>query len=196
VAADSDIDGLDAALLARAARGEAAAARLLTARRAPRLLALARRMLNDPAEAEDVTQEAFLRLWRSATDSATDSAAELAVGPAPVGAWLHRVAANLCLDRLRRRRGVALDEAAEPADPQPGALERLAAADRATALSAALAALPDRQRAAVILRHFEELSNPEIAQALGVSVEAVESLLARGRRALAAALSAHREDAA
>jgi len=62
VAADSDIDGLDAALLARAARGEAAAARLLTARRAPRLLALARRMLNDPAEAEDVTQEAFLRL--------------------------------------------------------------------------------------------------------------------------------------
>lgn len=120
----------------------------------------------------------------------------MAVGPAPVGAWLHRVAANLCLDRLRRRRGVALDEAAEPADPQPGALERLAAADRATALSAALAALPDRQRAAVILRHFEERSNPEIAQALGVSVEAVESLLARGRRALAAALSAHREDAA
>jgi len=188
VAADSDSDGLDATLLARAARGEVAAARLLTARRAPRLLALATRMLNDPAEAEDVTQEAFLRLWRAAED--------LAQGPAPIGAWLHRVAANLCLDRLRRRRGVALDDVAAPADPGPGALERLAAADRAAALRAALAALPDRQRAAVCLRHFDDRSNPEIAQALGVSVEAVESLLARGRRALAAALAGHREDAA
>jgi RNA polymerase sigma-70 factor (ECF subfamily) len=182
---------LDAALLARAARGEAGAARLLAARHAPALLASARRMLNDPAEAEDVAQEAFLRLWRAAPDWPASG------GGAPVAAWLRRVAINLCLDRLRRRgRWAALDEAAEPPDPAPSALDRLAAANRAEALAAALAALPDRQRAAVTLRHVEELGNPEIAAALGVSVEAVESLLARGRRRLAAALRAHRADAA
>lgn len=181
--------GLDAALLARAARGEAAAARLLAARLSPRLLAVARRLLNDPAEAEDVTQEAFLRLWRIAPEWRT--------GEAAVATWLHRVAVNLCLDRLRRRgRWAALDDAPEPPDPAPAALDRLAAEDRAAALSAALAALPDRQRAAMTMRHFEEMANPEIAAALEVSVEAVESLLARGRRRLAAALAAHRADAA
>jgi RNA polymerase sigma-70 factor (ECF subfamily) len=172
---------LDAALLARAARGEAAAARLLAARRSPRLLATARRMLGDPAEAEDVTQEAFLRLWRIAPDWRD--------GEAAVGTWLHR------LDRLRRRpRWAALEDAGEPPDPAPTAIDRLVAADRAEALAQALAALPDRQRAAVTLRHLEGMGNPEIAEALGVSVEAVESLLARGRRRLAAALAAHRAE--
>jgi RNA polymerase sigma-70 factor (ECF subfamily) len=180
---------LDASLLARAADGEAAAARLLAARRAPRLLATARRMLNDAAEAEDVAQEAFLRLWRIA--------AEWRDGEAAVGTWLHRVVVNLCLDRLRRRgRWGALDEAEEPPDPAPSAIDRLAAADRAEALSRAIARLPDRQRAAVTMRHFEEMGAADIAQALGVSVEAVESLLARARRKLADALAAHRADAA
>jgi RNA polymerase sigma factor (sigma-70 family) len=187
VAGDDD-DALDAALLARAARGEPAAARLLGARRAPRLLAMATRLLGDAAEAEDVTQEAFLRLWRIAPGW-NDAGS--------VGGWLHRTARNLCLDRLRRRgRWSAIDDVAEPADPQPGAVERLAAQDRAAALSRAMAALPDRQRAAVTLRHFEGMSNPDIGAALGVSVEAVESLLSRGRKALARALAEHREDAA
>jgi RNA polymerase sigma-70 factor (ECF subfamily) len=185
--APSEEARLDAALLARAARGEAAAARLLAARRSPRLLATARRMLGDAAEAEDVTQEAFLRLWRIAPDWRD--------GEAAVGTWLHRVAVNLCLDRLRRRpRWAALEDAGEPPDPAPTAIDRLVAADRAEALAQALAALPDRQRAAVTLRHLEGMGNPEIAEALGVSVEAVESLLARGRRRLAAALSAHRAE--
>ncbi len=183
---DAGEDRLDAALLARAVRGEAQAARLLTARRAPRLLALAGRLLGDPAEAEDVTQEAMLRLWRAAP--------EWEDGGAPVGAWLHRVATNLCLDRLRRRgRSSPLEDAPEPPDPAPSALERLDAADRATALRTALHALPDRQRAAIVLRHFEDRSNPEIAAAMGLSVDAVESLQARGRRALAETLAAHRD---
>jgi RNA polymerase sigma-70 factor (ECF subfamily) len=170
----------DAALLARAARGDAAAARALVARLAPRVHALARRMLADPAEAEDVTQETMLRLWRVAPDWRS--------GGARVSTWTHRVAANLCLDRLRRRPSVALDAIAEPADPAPAPADRLDAAARRAALEAAIDALPDRQRAAIVLRHFEERANPEIAAALGVSVEAVESLLARARRALAAAL--------
>lgn len=177
-------DDDEAALLARYARGEAHAARLLAARLGPRVLALARRMLADQTEAEDVTQEAMLRLWKIAPD--------WRAGEARISTWLHRVATNLCLDRLRRRPTAALDAAPEPVDPAPGVVAALEAADASAALRAALDALPDRQRAAVSLRHLEEWSNPRIAEALGISVEAVESLLARGRRALARALTAHR----
>ncbi|WP_093253900.1 sigma-70 family RNA polymerase sigma factor [Rubrimonas cliftonensis] len=185
-------DALDAALLARASLGEGGAARALAARRAPALIAVATRLLGDAAEAEDVAQEAFLRLWRAAPDF---SGAGREAGGGSVGGWLRRTTRNLCLDRLRRRGRLAPMEAApEPSDPAPSALERVVAADRAAALSAAIAALPDRQRVAVTLRHLEGLANPEIAEALGVGVEAVESLLARARRTLAARLAAHRED--
>lgn len=190
-------DALDAALLARAARGEDGAARTLAARRAPALLALATRLLGDTAEAEDVAQEAFLRLWRAAPDFSAGGREARAreAGGGSVGGWLGRTTRNLCLDRLRRRGRLApIEDAPEPRDPAPSALERVVAADRASALSAAIAALPDRQRVAVTLRHIEGLANPEIAEALGAGVEAVESLLARARRTLAARLAAHRED--
>ncbi|MEM7630559.1 MAG: RNA polymerase sigma factor [Pseudomonadota bacterium] len=178
-----DTDGRDeAALLARYARGDAAAARVLTLRLTPRAYAQAVRLLGDRAEAEDIAQEAMMRLWKIAPDWRT--------GEAKVTTWLYRVVANLCTDRLRRRpRGpVALDEVAEPLDPAPGAEERMLGRARRDALSAALASLPERQRLAVMLRHFEGASNPEIADRLGVSVEAVESLTSRGKRALGAAL--------
>jgi len=174
----------DDALMARFAAGDQSAARALTARHAPRALALARRMLRDEAEAEDVTQEAMLRVWRMAPDWRP--------GEAKLSTWIHKVAFNLSTDRLRRRRSAPLEDAPEPVDEAPGALDGLEAADRATALRRALDALPERQKRAVELRHFDELSNPEIAEALEVSVEAVESLLARGRRALAQSLAPHR----
>lgn len=176
----------DAQLLRRYAAGDQAAARTLTARHAPRILALARRMLGDAAEAEDVTQETMLRLWRMAPDWEEDRAA--------LATWLYRVASNLSIDRLRRRREAGSDALPEIADETPGPLRRLEAGDRAAALSTALAALPERQRLAVVLRHLEERSNPEIAEIIGVSVEAVESLLARGRRELAARLAPQREE--
>lgn len=182
--------GGDAALLARYARGDASAARELAGRHLPRLLSYAARMLQgDRAEAEDVAQEAMLRLWRIAPDWRE--------GEAQVGTWLYRVAANLCTDRLRRRgrRGaVALDDAPEPADEAPGAEARLMAEDRMAALQAALDTLPERQRQAVVLRHIEGLSNPEIAVVMDTGIEAVESLTARGRRALAARLSGQRAE--
>ena len=180
-------DDAEAALLQRYAAGDASAARLLTARLAPRLHAHAFRVLGDRAEAEDVTQEAMLRLWRQAPDWRR--------GEAKVTTWLYRVVANLCTDRLRRRRGGAagLDEVAEPADPQPGAAQRLQQAARATALEQALAQLPDRQRQAVVLRHIDGLSNPEIAGILELGLEAVESLIARGKRRLTAILADRKE---
>jgi RNA polymerase sigma-70 factor (ECF subfamily) len=178
-------DGVDDALIAAYAAGDMAAARALAHRLAPRLIATATRLLGDRTEAEDVAQETMLRLWRLAPDWRP--------GAAQPATWAHRVAVNLCIDRLRRRPSRPLEEAEEVEDPSPPPLAALEAADRAAALAAALAGLPDRQRIAISLRHFEERSNPEIAESLGVSVEAVESLLARGRRALARVLAVHAE---
>ncbi len=108
--------------------------------------------------------------------------------------WLYRVASNLCTDRLRQRRPVDLDAVPEVEDGRASAVEGMIEADRARALQAALDLLPERQRQAVILRHLEGLSNPEIAAVMDIGVEAVESLTARGKRALAAALAGRRED--
>jgi RNA polymerase sigma-70 factor (ECF subfamily) len=179
----------DAALLAAFAAGDRAAARVLTDRHLPRAYRHAVRVLGDRAEAEDVAQEAMLRLWRQA--------AGWREGEAQVSTWVYRVTANLCTDRLRRRHTratEALDAAGDPPDGAPGAETRLQDAARATALQAALDSLPERQRQAVVLRHIEGLANPEIAEILGVGVEAVESLTARGKRALAAALAGRKED--
>lgn len=181
---DTLADVTDEALLILYANGDHAAARSLTLRLTPRMLAYAARMLGDRAEAEDVAQETMLRLWRIAPDWRQ--------GEAQVSTWAYRVAANLCTDRLRRRRGVGLDDAPEPLDDAPSALAGMIEGDRLRALDVALAQLPERQRQAVVLRHIEGMANPEIAVIMEIGVEAVESLTARGKRALAAALSGKR----
>jgi len=179
----------DEQLVARYAAGDRSAARALTLRFVPRLLGYARRMLGgDLAEAEDVVQESLLRLWRAAPCWAPG---EMRVLP-----WLYRVAGNLCTDRLRarmRRRTEALDDGVEVADAGPPVEARMIAADRMAALEAALGQMPERQRQAVVLRHIEGLTNSEIAHVMDIGVEAVESLTARGKRALAAALAPRRE---
>lgn len=182
--AHADVD--DHILLRRFAAGDGAAARVLTLRLTPRVFGHALRLLGDRAEAEDVAQEAMLRLWRIAPDWRE--------GEAKVTTWLYRVTANLATDRLRKRRGVALDAVPEPEDDRPSAAEGLQDAARAAALQAALADLPERQRQAVVLRHIEGLGNPEIAGIMDISAEAVESLIARGKRALSAALSGRRAE--
>lgn len=187
MALDTSSEVSDEALLVAFGNGDREAAQLLTARLAPRVLGYAARMLGgDRAEAEDVTQEAMLRLWKIAPDWRQ--------GEAKVTTWLFRVTSNLVTDRLRKRRSVDLDAVPEPEDDSPGALEGLIEADRAQALQAALNSLPDRQREAVVMRHLEGFSNPEIAEALEISVEAVESLTARGKRALAKVLAGKRKE--
>ena len=186
MALDALSDVSDEALLVLYANGDPWAARALTLRLTPRVLGFAARMLSDRTEAEDVAQEAMLRLWRMAPDWQQ--------GEARVATWLYRAASNLCLDRLRRSRPRGLDEVAEPEDATPGVVARLIEADRALALDEALAALPDRQRQAVVLRHIEGLTNPEIAAVMDIGVEAVESLVARGKKGLAALLSGRRAE--
>ena len=183
---DALIDVSDDALLVLYANGDRAAARVLTLRLTPRVLAFAQRMLGNRAEAEDVAQEAMLRLWKVAGDWRQDQA--------KVSTWLYRVTSNLCTDLLRRRRSVPLDGIAEPEDGHPGVIAGMIDQDRALALEAALALLPERQRQAVILRHLDGFTNPEIATMMEIGVEAVESLTARGKRSLAAALAGRREE--
>jgi len=184
MAFDAMVDTSDEDLLALYANGDQAAARALMVRHAPRILALATRLLNDRNEAEDVTQEAMLRLWKIAP--------EWRRGDAKPSTWIYRIASNLCTDRLRKRRSVGMNEAPELADETPIAEEILMQVDRKKALMLAVNQLPERQRLAINLRHLQELSNPEVAEILETSVEAVESLLGRARRALAKELKKHR----
>lgn len=171
----------DAELLARFSKGDRAAALALTSRLAPVVFAQAFRMLGDRAEAEDVTQESLLRLWKAAPGwDATR---------AKITTWLYRVTSNLCIDRLRKSNRNSGDEVPEVADETPGIDRKLQATARAQALQHALQTLPDRQRQAMILRHIEDLSNPEISDIMEISVEAVESLVSRGKRALASTLA-------
>ncbi|MDP6705977.1 MAG: RNA polymerase sigma factor [Alphaproteobacteria bacterium] len=176
----------DEALLARVAEGDEAACRVLVARHLGPIVAFAGRLLGDPAEAEDVAQDAFLALWRHA--------ARWRPGGARLTTWLHKVAMNGAFDRLRRRRGAPLEAAGDPVDPAPGPAAALQAQDVARTVAAALGTLPERQRAALVLAHYQELSNIEAAAVMEVSVEALESLLSRGRRSLRQRLAAKMPD--
>jgi RNA polymerase sigma-70 factor (ECF subfamily) len=170
----------DAALMARVAAGDAAAFRMLVDRHSAMVHALAWRMLG-AADAEDVVQESFTRLWVNAKGW-TPSGGGL-------GGWLRRVATNLCLDRLRRPRTVGDALLADHADEAPPADVRFDEARRQTAVADAVRALPDRQRAAIVLTYYEGVPNAEAAAILGLGVKAVESLLVRARQALVATLA-------
>ena len=171
----------DDELVRRAGQGDAAAVQALVARKLRRVLALAERMLGDAAEAEDVAQEAFFRVWRHAP--------RWRPGAAKFDTWLHRVTLNLCYDRLRRRRERPTADPPETPDTGPAPDRGLMAADVGRRVQAALQALPPRQREAIVLCHYQELGNIEAAGVMGVTVEALESLLSRGRRTLKAALA-------
>ncbi|BFG77706.1 RNA polymerase sigma factor [Paraburkholderia terrae] len=171
----------DAELVAGVGRQEPAAVRTLVARKLPRLLALATRMLGDRMEAEDVAQEAFMRIWKQAP--------RWREGEARFDTWLHRVALNLCYDRLRAHREEPADELPDAADPAATPDAQLEAQSREARVRAALAALPARQREALVLNYYQELSNIEAAALMGITVDALESLLARARRNLRAQLA-------
>ncbi len=170
-------------LIRRTAQGDAAAFRRLADLHLSRIMNFAYRVLHDRAEAEDVAQETFLRLWKDAGRYEPK---------ARVGAWLHRIAYHLCIDRLRRSRERPCEDFdQERASQEPGGL--LVRKRQVSAVEQALASLPERQRAAISLVHFQGLTNIEAAEVLGVGVEALESLLSRGRRTLRTLLGDHAE---
>ena len=162
--------------MSRVAQGDQVACRQLVERHLGPILAFASRILGDRVAAEDVAQEVFSRLWTHAK--------RWQPGPARLTTWLHRIALNLCLDQLGRKREEALDDIPEPTDPSKDATTRMEERDVQEHVAAALRSLPDSQRAAITLCHYQGFRNIEAAEALGVSVDALESLLARGRRTL------------
>ena len=175
----------DDALMARICARDAAVFRSVVERHVGQLHRIAYRLINDASEAEDLAQEALLRLWRDAE--------RWRPGISGIGAWLHRVVVNLCLDRLRKRRfssDAAVPERADETPLAPVALD----AERQRALAvAAIAALLDRQRAAIVLTYYEDLPNQRAAQTMDMNLKAFESLLLRARNALRAALAETRE---
>ncbi len=161
-------------------KGETSACRILAARHLDGTYRLAYRILGDAAQAEDVTQEAFLRLWKiSATWKAQ----------AQIKTWLHRVTHNLCIDRLRKEDRYSDTEIPDLEDPADSPLRQQEKRQIKEQIEAALRDLPARQRIAITLVHFEECGNREAADMMEISVDALESLLARGRRKLKSILS-------
>ena len=178
--ADPSVDP-DLPLLRAIADGDEVACRTLVDRHLVRLHALASRLLGDAAEAEDVCQDVFVQAWKAAP--------RWRAGSARFSTWLHGVALNACRDRLRRRRpqsDAALDMIGDDA---PGPAQRIASEHAGRAVRTAIAALPERQREALVLCHFQELPQAEAAALLEVSVDALESLLARARRTLRQSLA-------
>lgn len=162
----------DEALMARIAGGDRAAFSALARRHAGTVVNLAAHILGNRADAEDVAQDAMLRVWTNAPRWKP---------VAKFRTWLTRIVINLCLDRKRRKLWQPLDSASEIADPQPDAAARHEAADDQRRLAAAIAELPQRQRAAVALTYGEGLSNADTADILDSSVAAVETLLSRAK---------------
>lgn len=175
---DSD-EANDLALMGRVAKGDEAAYRLLSRRHVPAMLGLARRILGNAADAEDVVQEAMLRVWTHAPRWEPLAAFRT---------WLTRIVVNLCLDRKRKAPWVDLEAAGEIADPAPNAGDEAERNERDRLVDQAIAQLPDRQRTAIVLTYGEGMSNAEVAEVMGTTVSAVETLLVRGKQGLRRAL--------
>ncbi len=165
-------------LMARVARGDQQAFRVLARRHAGAAHRLARRIVGNDALAEDIVQDALLRVWINAARWRPQAAFRT---------WLYRVVVNLCLNARRRPADLPLAAAGDPAgqDDTAAALERR---ERDRAVAAAIEALPARQRAAIVLTYQEGLSNAEAAAVLDASVSGLEALLVRAKRTLRAAL--------
>ena len=174
----------DEELMAAIGRGDRQALAGLVQRHSRRAAALAARITLNRSDAEEVVQEAFMRVWVKAPTWRPQAEAG-----AQFGTWFHRILVNLSIDRRRKPAGEDLERAGEIADDAPSALDAVEGGETARRVAEAVARLPERQRAALAMCHFEGLSNIEAAEALGLSVGAVESLLVRARRALKESLA-------
>ena len=168
--------GDEAELLARSARGDRRAFDEMVIRYGPVALRVAARMAPDRQSAEDIAQEAMVRVWRRAS--------EFDGRRARFSTWLYRIVVNLCIDLRRTRQPVALPHGLDPVDPSANAAETIEVDERRAALVRAIEGLPSRQRAALTLVYDEGLSGAEAARVLGISAKAVERLLARARARL------------
>jgi RNA polymerase sigma-70 factor (ECF subfamily) len=181
--ADRSEEMTDETLFERVADGDARAYRTLVDRHAAPQVRYARRFLGNVDDAQEVVQEAFLRVWREA--------GRWRPGQAKFTTWLYKVVTNLCIDRKRRWRVLFTDDPPEEMDTAPQADGQMMAAEQAATLQLCMDDLAPRQRSAILLCYFEELSNREAADVMGLTVEALESLLTRGRQRMRQMLATH-----
>ena len=166
----------DEALMVAVSARQPQAFRILMGRHMQRAVRVAQRVVRDSAEADDIGQEAFLRVWSHAASFDPDVAR--------FTTWLYRIVLNLAFDRGRRRPLMPIDEAVDVRATDPEPVERLIADEERRALEQAMANLSERQRGAIALFHMEGLSGEESAKAMNLSAKAFESLLARARATL------------
>ncbi len=177
----------DAELMYKVAKGDQKSFQKLMHRHLAKTSRLAVRILGSSGAAEDVAQEAFIRVWKHAP--AWESPEQRG---AKFSTWLYRIVLNLCIDEKRKNRFTPIDDMPEQADESGNAEEGMQQREKSARVRQALSRLPERQRAAFVLCFYEEYSNKEAADALGIGVKAVESLLVRARRALRDDLSDER----
>lgn len=169
---DDSVD-TDEHLMLRLAAGCDAALQILMRRHMRRSIRLAESIVRSAAEADDIAQEAFVRVWRNAASFDADRAR--------FSTWLNRIVVNLAIDRTRRPEGEPIDNHMDIPASEASALARLLANEKMRAMETALARLPARQRVAIVLFHFEDLSGRDCAEAMGLTSKAFESLLCRAR---------------
>ncbi len=166
----------DDALVARLAARDGECLRLVAERHGELVYRIGCRMLGDPHEAEDIAQEAILRLWTHAE--------RWQPGGPGIAAWLSRVGTNLCIDRLRKRRRMSEGEVPDREDDAPLADVDTETAQTREAVIGCISELPERQRAAIVLTYYEDLPNRTACEALEMKIKAFESILVRARQAL------------
>ena len=174
-------------LMTRIGKGDEAAFEILVNRHQTSVLNLVYRFIGDRTQAKDLTQEVFIRIWQSAKSYEPK---------AKFTTWIYRITSNLCLNELksaRRKKWFSFnwsDEHGEHTleetlpDSAASAEDVLLEKERSRQISDVLQSLPENQRMAVILKRCDDLSYQEIAQVIGCSVSAVESLLVRAKRTL------------
>lgn len=177
-----DVAASDQELMLQVGTGDREACSVLVERHLDRILAFAERTLGNRGEAEEIAQEVFTRVWTHADRWEPRGA--------KVTTWLFRVAMNLCLNRIARRREAPLETVPEPVAQAPQPSEMLENAELGVCVNAALQGLPENQRIAITLCHYQGWKNAEAAEMMDLSIEAVESLLSRGRRGLKQRLAA------
>jgi len=176
----------DDGLLSRVAAGDRRAFAQLMDRHIDRAHGLAKRVLGNRSDAEDVVQDAFMKVWQKA--------GQWEPGRAQFSTWLYRVVVNRCLDLKRKPVNAALDNVAEQSDDRPDAYEDMEARERQATISKAVADLPERQRTAIALSYTAGMSNAQAAETMEISVKAFESLLVRAKRELRGRLSGDGEE--
>ena len=172
----------DDALLAAVADGDSRAFESLVRRHLDAIYGYLYRLTGSAADAEDLAQETFLRVWQKA--------GSYAPGRVRAATWLHTIAHRLAVDGFRKRRELTRAVLPEKADERADPATQQAALEQQRLLDQALTQLPERQRAAILLCQVQGFSNAQAAEIIGVKVRALESLLARARRSLRESLAA------